>query len=340
MNRGRTKIRIKTWTLGTVCLLMLTAGAVVARGAVEQKRNGAPPWLGLFGVAIRPDGSIFIVGSKALLMTSTDQGKTWVQHIVKERPGSDLFQDRDLYSIRFTPDGKSGWIVGEEGTIMHSDDGGQTWSKQDAGTQKSLLKVCVIDAQNVVAVGADGTIVRSTDGGQHWTVLKSPKLITLFDVTFTDKNTGWIAGEFSTILKSTDGGQTWNIAYGGNTGDFTIGPFFTITFTAAQHGIAAGLSGELAVTSDGGKTWQNEKLPDSISSYVMSLDPATKKVWAGGSGGKMFDQGAGGQWQEAARATFHDVTDIAFVGNQGVAVGLNGTILLTQNAGEQWQAVQ
>jgi len=29
-----------------------------------------------------------------------------------------------------------------------------------------------------------------------------------------------------------------------------------------------------------------------------------------------------------------------FSGNLGVAVGLNGTILLTNNAGEQWQAVQ
>jgi len=54
----------------------------------------------------------------------------------------------------------------------------------------------------------------------------------------------------------------------------------------------------------------------------------------------MFVQSPGGQWQAAPRTTFHDLTDIAFAGNQGVAVGLNGTILLTQNAGEQWQVVQ
>ena len=54
----------------------------------------------------------------------------------------------------------------------------------------------------------------------------------------------------------------------------------------------------------------------------------------------MFVQNPGGQWQEVPRTTFHDLTDMAFLGNQGVAVGLNGTILLTQNAGEQWRVVQ
>lgn len=296
--------------------------------------------MSLFGVAIRPDGGIFVVGSKALLLVSTDHGKTWIQQTLKEREGSDLFQDRDLYSIRFAPDGKSGWIVGEEGTALHTDDGGETWSRQDSGTNKNLLKVTAIDSQTAFAVGADGAIVHTTDGGAHWKIASSPKMITLFDIVFPEKNVGWIAGEFSAILGTTDGGQTWTLASGGNTGDFTVGPFFTLAFTDPQHGTAAGLSGEISVTSDGGKTWQAQKLPDQVASYVVTEDPASKKLWTGGNGGKMFVQSPGGQWQESPRATFQDLTDIAFAGNQGVAVGLNGTILLTDNAGEKWQAVQ
>lgn len=320
---------------------MVGAGAVKARGAIEgQSRTSAPPWMSLFGVAIQPDGNIFVVGSKATLLVSTDHGKTWIEETLRERDGSPLFQDRDLYSIRFTPDGKSGWIVGEEGTVLHSTDSGQTWSKQDSRTIKNLLKVVAIDDQNAVAVGADGEIVRTTDGGAHWQSAKCPKVITLFDVRFTDKNMGYIAGEFSTILTTTDGGQTWNLVAGGNTIDFTIGPYFTVAFSDPQHGTAAGLSGEISVTSDGGKTWQPQKLPDQVSSYVITEDPTDKKLWTGGNGGRMFMQSPGGQWQEAPRATFQDLTDIAFSGNQGVAVGLNGTILLTENAGAQWQVVQ
>jgi photosystem II stability/assembly factor-like uncharacterized protein len=322
-------------------MMLIVVAAVPVHGAGEgQVRHSAPAWLSLFGTAIKPDGSIYIVGSKAMLLTSTDHGKTWIEQTLKERPGSTLFQDRDLYSIRFTPDGNAAWIVGEEGTILYSNDGGKIWTRQQSGTTKNLFKVAVIDAQTAAAVGADGTLLHTSDAGAHWQSAKSPKLIALFDVALTDKNTGWAAGEFSTILVTKDGGQTWTIASGGNTGDFTIGPFFTITFSDPQHAVAAGLAGELSVTDDGGKTWKSAKLPDATGTYVMVADPASKKLWVGGNGGKMFVQNTGGQWQEAPRATFHDLTDMAFGGNQGIAVGLNGTILLTQNAGKQWQVVQ
>jgi photosystem II stability/assembly factor-like uncharacterized protein len=332
---------VKAWLLAGACALIIAAGATRGHGAIEgQVRSSAPPWLGLFGAAIRPDGSIFIVGSKALLLVSTDHGKTWVQQTLKERPGSILFQDRDLYSIRFTPDGKEGWIVGEEGTILHTADGGQTWTRQDSGSTKNLFKLAVLDAQNAVAVGADGVILRTSDDGNHWQSIKSPKIITLFDVTFVDKNTGWIAGEFSSILGTSDGGQTWKLAYGGNTGDFTVGPFFTVNFRDPQNGMAAGLSGDMVATTDGGKSWKAQKLPTAAAGYVAAWDPLNKTMWIGGTGGNMFSENVGGQFQEAARTTFHDLTDMVFAGNQGVAVGLSGTILLKQGTSEQWQAVQ
>jgi photosystem II stability/assembly factor-like uncharacterized protein len=335
------RISGKIWTLVTVCALTLLVGTIAARAAIEgQKVTAAPRWLHLFGVAIRPDGAILAVGAKAHLLISTDKGQTWNMQLLHERDGNDLFQDRDLYSIRFAPDGKTAFIVGELGTILHSTDGGESWKVQTSGTEKNLLKVFPIDAQNAVAVGADGTILRTTDGGEHWQTVKNPKLITLFDITFTDKNSGWIAGEFSTVLNSTDGGQTWNVATGGNTQDFTIGPFFTINFADPQHAIAAGLAGELSSTDDGGKTWKKSQLPADIGAYAFAITPDNKKMWAIGTGGRVFTQAPGGTWQEAQRTTFNDLTDIAMAGNEGVMVGSSGTILLTEDAGEKWQAAQ
>lgn len=324
-----------------ICVLML-AGASRAYAAIEgQSGPAVPPWIGLFGVAIQPDGTIYAVGSKASLLTSTDKGKSWTLQTVHERNGDQLFQDRDLYSIRFAPNGKTGWIVGEDGLILKSDDGGKTWTAQKSGNTESLFKIYVIDDQNAVAVGDNGAIVHTTDGGANWQTVKSPKTVTLFDVTFVDPKNGWAVGEFSCIFKTTDGGQTWTLAYGGNTTDFTVGPFLTVSFTDPQHGMVAGLSGGTVVTSDGGKTWTAQQLPDQgAGSYAVAIDSATKKVWLGGTGGRMFDQSINGPWQPAARASFHDITDIAFAGNVGVAVGLDGTILVTDNAGDQWQAVQ
>ena len=62
-----------------------------------------------------------------------------------------------------------------------------------------------------------------TDGGAHWQTIKSPKMVSLFGIIFLNKNNGFTVGEFSTILATTDGGQNWTLAYGGNTGDFTVG---------------------------------------------------------------------------------------------------------------------
>ncbi len=325
--------------------MVVAIGATGAFGAVEGTvRTSAPPWLSLFGVTIKADGSIYTVGSKALLLISNDHGKNWLQRTLPERPplSSPLFQDRDLYAIRFTADGKTGWICGEEGIILHTTDGGETWTRQESTVKSNLFKLYVVDDKTAYAVGANATALRTVDGGDHWQSAKIPKAIDLFDITFSDKNTGWAVGEFSTILKTTDSGQTWLVQSGGNMGEYTIGPFFTITFTDPQHGIAAGLSGDLSITSDGGKTWQPAKLPDSsaTATYTVAEDTANKKLWAGGTGGRMFGQNASGQWQKVEQVTFRDITDITFVGNEGVAVGLNGTILLTSNAGEQWQAVQ
>jgi photosystem II stability/assembly factor-like uncharacterized protein len=361
--------KFKTWIIAGAGLLMVVAGAVGARAAVEGiKRTDAPVWLSLFGVAIRPDNTIFIVGSKGMLLTSSDQGKNWLQRTLKEREGPELFQDRDLYGIHFTSGGKVGWIVGEDGVILKTTDGGDTWNAQhspnsierpetarekelhrmynittkehgDTGKKPNLYNLYPIDDQNVVAVGADGAIVRTSDGGDHWQAVQSPKLVSLFGVTFVDKNAGFVVGEFSTILTTTDGGQTWTLNYGGNTGDYTIGPYFSVVFSDPQHGVASGLSGNLLATTDGGKTWQAQKLPASVGGYVITEDPASKSLWVAGSGGQMFNAAAGGQWRALGRTAFHDLTDVAFSGDLGVAVGLNGTILLSNNAGAEWRAV-
>jgi photosystem II stability/assembly factor-like uncharacterized protein len=360
--------KFKTWVIAAAGLLMIVAGGVGARGAVEGlARTGAPNWLSLFGVAIRPDNTIFIVGSKAMLLTSSDQGKTWLQRTLKEREGSDLFQDRDLYAIHFTPGGKVGWIVGEDGVILKTTDGGDTWNRQespntrgpedtarerelhkmygitsghgDTGKKPNLYNLYPIDDQTVVAVGADGAMVRTTDGGEHWQLVKSPKLVSLFDVTFVDKNTGFAVGEFSTIISTTDGGATWALNYGGNTSDYTIGPYFSVIFSDPQNGVASGLSGNLMVTADGGKTWKGQQLPGQAGGYVVTEDTSSKKLWIAGAGGLMFDKAQGGQWQVLGRTAFHDLSDLAFAGDLGVAVGLNGTILLSSNAGAEWRAV-
>lgn len=327
-----------TWVLAAMLAAVFTATAAVSRGAVTGKRvSGAPTWLSLYGLAIRPDRSIYVVGSKGLLMVSTDEGKSWTSQVLHERAGNVLFQDRDLYAIKFSPDGKSGWVVGEMGIALHSDDGGESWKSQQTGTRSNLFNLSVVDAQHAYACGADGVLLSTDDAGAHWSVYKYKDPITFFDVKFLAPDNGWAVGEFESILHSTDGGKTWNLSHGGNTGDYTVGPYFSIAFTDPEHAIVSGLNGEIVVTNDGGKTWSPEKLPETVATYAAAQ--ADGQIWLGGEGGRLVGKDATGKWV-VHRPTFNDITDLAFAGKMGFAVGLNGTILRTDDAGEQWQVVK
>lgn len=328
-----------SWALAGVLATAIVAGAgAVSSGAISGKQvSGAPTWLSLYGLAIRPDGSVYVVGSKGLLLVSTDHGKSWESRVLHERPGNVLFQDRDLYSIQFSPDGKSGWVVGEMGIALHSDDGGQTWQSQKTGTTSNLFNLSVVDAQHAYACGADGVLLRTDDGGAHWAIYKYKEPITFFDIRFLASDNGWAVGEFESILHTTDGGKTWSLSHGGNTGDYTVGPYFSIAFTDPEHAVASGLNGEIVVTSDGGKTWGAQKLPETVATYAAAQSGG--EVWLGGEGGRLVGEDGAGKWA-VQRPTFNDITDLAFAGKMGYAVGLNGTILRTENAGEQWQVVK
>src|SRR5260370_36749184 len=124
--------QMRAWlrALVGVCRMVAAIGATGAFGAVEGTvRTSAPPWLSLFGVTIKADGSIYIVGSKALLLISTGHGKTWLQRTLPGGTGSPLFQYRDVYTIRVTADGKTSWGFWYAGRILHTTDCWKTWSR-------------------------------------------------------------------------------------------------------------------------------------------------------------------------------------------------------------------
>lgn len=314
------------------------ATSIAATGTTNDRTvSGAPVWTSLYGVAVRPDGSAYVVGSKGLLLVSGDNGKSWDLQTLHERPGNVLFQDRDLYAIRFTPDGQSGWIVGEQGFILHSADGGKSWTPQQSGITTNLFNLAAIDAQHAYACGEDGMLLSTSDGGQTWKAYKHKDLITFFDIVYTDANNGWAVGEFETILHTTDGGRTWSLSHGGNSTDFTVGPYFSIVFTDPAHALVTGLNGDVIGTADGGKSWTAQKLPEAFATYTAAQSGG--RMWLGGEGGRLVRTEAGGKWT-VQRPTFNDITSVAFLGNAGYAVGLNGTILRTDSAGGQWQVVK
>jgi photosystem II stability/assembly factor-like uncharacterized protein len=211
----------------------------------------------------------------------------------------------DLFSIFFVNDAL-GWSCGRWGTILHTQDGGKTWLEQKSGSQNTLSGIYFVDPENGWAVGNSGTILHTKDGGKTWEKQESPVPYYHMDVYFTTLEKGWIASEKTHLLHTQDGGKTWQVGFSDE--DYILK---AISFSDPTHGWAAGEFGHLYRTVDGGISW--EKLAGEA--YI---DTATGDL----KGGPFL----------------YDIA--AADDNTAWAVGIEGRVVKTTDAGKTWNTVE
>lgn len=229
--------------------------------------------------------------------------------------------------------------------MLHTGDGGQTWRRQQTGTQQNLLSVAVVDPQKACAVGSDGVIVGTSDAGQTWRSYRLKAGLTLFGVDFTDEMNGWAVGEFQTVLHTDDGGRRWEVQSGGKRADFALSPYLGVRFLDARHGWVSAQGGAAYWTTDGGKTWTKALLPLRSATFAITqnrLSDRQMDLWFTGENGALVkiplsdDIPSALSGANLYRPSFFTLTDLAFFGRAGVAVGTEGTILWTNDGGKSW----
>jgi photosystem II stability/assembly factor-like uncharacterized protein len=319
--------------LGAGLLCLAVAGMAWATNGLKAAPQPDRSWESYFGVAILPSGRAVVAGDKGVVMTTDDGGRTWTRQLLKRG-----YKYYDLYSVAFTSDASRGWVVGDAGVIFRTDDRGATWTEQKGppGLNAALLKIAVVDAQRFCASGEHGVLLCTGDGGASWNLQKF-RDIGFFDVAFADPNNVWAVGEFATLLHSGDGGKTWQVRNGGEIGQGD--PLFSIAFDGSQ-GLAVGLIGTSLQTSDAGKTWQARGLSIGHRSlYTVATVPS--------QAGEFY---AAGEQGLAALITNGEVTSVpsgvadaiaaaAFSPRFGIAVGLSGTLLRSDDGGRHWRSL-
>lgn len=187
-------------------------------------------------------GTIILVGSQGLVMTSDDRGFTWQRQTVAGRPnfigltacldGSlvalsfdrhlwrsadngrswtsfPISTDQDVIDIHCAPDG-SYWVTGSRSTLLHSKDSGASWQESDLGEDAMITFIKFFDHHTGILAGEFGMFYKTGDGGTTWqSVGVIGEELYPLAVYFADETTGWAGGLGGVIMKTTDGGVTW-----------------------------------------------------------------------------------------------------------------------------------
>ena len=210
----------------------------------------------------------------------------------------------DLFSASFV-NANDGWVCGDWGSILHTQDGGDNWKEQTSGTEATLSSIFFLDSLTGWAVGNVGTILHTTDGGRNWVIQKSPVTFFHRDVFFVSPSTGWIVSEMTHILYTEDGGTTWHVQFQDEIYNLTA-----ISFSDRQHGWVVGEYGFTYRTKNGGKSWEQQ-------GGYFRVNDETGDIETG--------------------VTLFDVT--ALDNDTGFAVGSDGVVIRTKDAGHTWTRV-
>jgi photosystem II stability/assembly factor-like uncharacterized protein len=185
-----------------------------------------------------------LVGDSALVMLTSDSGKSW--SLVGNMP---IDSSRALWTLKYaTPD--TLWAVGTKGTIIRSIDGGTSWTLQNSGTSLSLAAIAIIDPNTAWVVGNNGNVFETTNAGATWLDANVQTNEDLWSVAFADPDNGWIVGNDGIMFRTVDGGLTWDLWESG-----THQKLLDIVFADPLHAWVVGIQGTVVHSSDGGTTW-------------------------------------------------------------------------------------
>ena len=243
-----------------------------------------------------------------------------------------------------------GFAVGDSGTVLKSIDSGKTWQSIQTPVTFNLNDIYMFHRDTIDIVGDSGTMLFSTDGGSYWWV--GPIFFTddYFCVNFSDGH-GICGGSSQTILWGT---YTSTALYwmeiqsgffgGGFWGAYMLSP--QIGFVAGENSIFQPLFGK---TTDSGVNWDftafylnnNEGRATGVDFTDLNTGYVSARVWDGtGAIAKTTD--GGNNWNSTIFSNPLWSVDFPISGASqvGYAVGDQGTLLKTNDAGMNWLSQQ
>jgi len=184
------------------------------------------------------------------------------------------------------------------------------------------------------AVGTVGKVVRSEDNGKSWVVQPVPLKVDLQGIAAWDALRAVVVGDKGVVTVTRDGGKSWTEVKAPLSE--VANKLMRVKIFADGSVWAVGEMGAVLHSNDSGSTWERA-LPEEDVGYndICFVGP---NGWLVGEFGRMKRTDDGGKtWKNITSGVETSLMSVAFKDDRhGVAVGLEGVVLVTEDGGSRW----
>ncbi len=235
--------------------------------------------ISLTGIAAGAPNELYLSGSKATLLRSTDGGDSFAP-----LPKPTISGGSDAGKIWANGEGRV--FLRETGTdtIHASTDHGQTWSPRHLSDVSGASRGGIwADGNGLVWASASDGIYESTDWGRTWSFITG-NTGNVFGVWATSPQDIYYVAEGPSVGYSHDGGKTWSSIVG-FAGSANYGNMTGIWANGPDAIYVTGGRGVVERSNDRGATWIREATTTGSTIYAIAGSPAGELAIASSHGG-------------------------------------------------------
>jgi len=184
-------------------------------------------------------------------------------------------------------------------------------------------------------VGNNGKILSTQDGARSWQYAVSPVGASLQDVAAWDDLRAVAVGNDNVVIVTADGGKSWRKVDAPRSK--IANKLLRVKTVADGRAWAVGEGGAILQSTDYGNSWTKVGAEEDTAWNDVFVREG--QVWIVGERGRIRVSGDNGtSWSEVTGPIKMSLMSVAFRdAKNGVAVGLSGVILVSQDGGQTWQ---
>jgi photosystem II stability/assembly factor-like uncharacterized protein len=154
-----------------------------------------------FDLALRPDGSLWVLGAYGLAFASTDKGETW-QSRMHRLPNPEGLSYHGLVERR-----DEQFLFGEQGLLLRAARPADPFTASPSPSTGSFFGAVALREGPLLLLGLRGKAWRSANVGEPWTMVQTPVDASLLAGLQLVDGRAVLAGAAGQLLVSEDAGQ-------------------------------------------------------------------------------------------------------------------------------------